>query len=160
VFTEFHRLLADRFGLAPKVCLFPVSRGGLMHYNWAVEHPECVKCIGAIYPVCSLRQYPRLSKASSVYGMSEQRLLEQLSRHDPLERLQPLAEAKTPIFHLHGDQDAVVPLELHSAELARRYRALGGRAEIVVVKGKGHEIVPEFWQEPRLAEFFLKHADP
>ena len=27
-FTEFHRTLVDRFGLAPKACLFPVSRGG------------------------------------------------------------------------------------------------------------------------------------
>ena len=22
---------------------------------------------------------------------------------------------------------------------------------------KGHEVVPEYWQEPRLVEFFLKH---
>jgi hypothetical protein len=48
-------------------------------------------------------------------------------------------------------------LQSHSAELARRYTALGGTAEVIVVPGKGHEVVPEYWQEPRLIEFFLKH---
>jgi pimeloyl-ACP methyl ester carboxylesterase len=157
-FTEFHRLLTGRYGFPPKACLFPVSRGGLMHYNWAAEHPECVRCVGAIYPVCNLRAYPGLAKLSRAYGMSEEQLRNQVGRHNPLDRLAPLAAAKVPILHLHGDRDTVVPLESNSAELARRYAALGGDAEIVVIRGKGHETAPEFWREPRLAEFFLKHG--
>jgi hypothetical protein len=31
-------------------------------------------------------------------------------------------------------------------------------AEVIVIPGKGHEVVPEYWQEPRLVEFFLKHV--
>lgn len=159
-FTRFYRLVVDQFGLAPRACLFPVSRGGLMHYNWAAEHPECVQCIAAIYPVCNLLSYPGVARAARAYGFSLQQLQANIHQHNPLDRLAPLAAAGVPILHLHGDRDTAVPLEQNSAELARRYRALGGQMELLVIEGKGHEIVPEFWQNPRLAEFFLKHAVP
>jgi dipeptidyl aminopeptidase/acylaminoacyl peptidase len=159
VFSKFHRLLVDRFGLSPKACLFPVSRGGLMHYNWGVEHPECVACIGGIYPVCSLASYPGIEKAAAEYGLTLEELKADLANHNPLDRLSPLAAAGVPLFHLQGDSDTVVPLEANSGELARRYKALGGKMELVVVPGKGHEIVPEFWEDPRLAEFFRRHAN-
>lgn len=61
-----------------------------------------------------------------------------------------------PLFHLHGDHDKVVPLADNSGLLASRYRELGGPIELVVVPGKGHEVVPELWEDPRLAEFFLR----
>ncbi len=153
-FTLFHRLLVDKLGLEPKAMLFPVSRGGLMHFNWAAEHPDAVRCIGAIYPVCSLTSYPRLQRAAKAYGMSADDLQKELSRHNPVDRLAPLAANGVPLFHLHGDQDTVVPLAENSARVASRYRELGGSIELVVVPGKGHEIVPEFWENPRLARFF------
>jgi predicted esterase len=89
--------------------------------------------------------------------MSAEELQAQMGRHNPVARLRPLAEAQVPILHIHGDSDAIVPLELHSAELARRYKTLGGAAEVIVIPGKGHEVVSEYWQEPRLIDFFLKH---
>ena len=42
------------------------------------------------------------------------------------------------ILHIHGDQDTLVPMSVNSDELARRYRGLGGGAEIVVLTGLGH----------------------
>ena len=159
-FTEFHRTLVDRFGLAPKACLFPVSRGGLMHYTWAVEHPECVARIGGIYPVCNLTSYPGLAKAAKTWGTSKEQLAADLANHNPLDRLGPLASAAVPIFHIHGDADKIVPIEANSAELARRYKAAGGKMEILVIPGKGHEVIPEYWQQPKLADFFLKEINP
>ncbi len=47
-------------GLATKACLLVRSRGGLMLYNWAVEHPSSVACVAGIYPVCNLDTYPGL----------------------------------------------------------------------------------------------------
>ncbi len=158
-FTKFHRTLVDRLGLAPKACLFPVSRGGLMHYNWAAEHPECVARIGAIYPVCNLASYPRLAKAAKTYGLTEEQLQKDFANHNPLDRLKPLAAAGVPIFHVHGDADDVVPLETNSAELARRYKAAGGKIELLIIPGKGHEIAPEIWQQTKLAEFFLREIN-
>ena len=57
---------------ATKACLLVRSRGGLMLYNWAVEHPSSVACVAGIYPVCNLDTYPGLKNASAAYGMTEE----------------------------------------------------------------------------------------
>ena len=156
VYDRFYDHLVTRFGFSTKACLFPVSRGGLMAYNWAADRPDRVKCIGGIYPVSNFQKYPGRERVRLAYGMTEQQLRAELPKHNPLDRLAPLAAARVPILHVHGDQDTAVPLDTHTAELARRYRCLGGQAEVIIIPGKGHEVAPELWQEPRLAEFFLR----
>ncbi len=158
VFTSFYRKLTSEYGLSAKALLFPQSRGGLMLYNWAAEHPECVAAIGGIYPVCDLRSYPKMELAGKAYGMSSTELEEQLVKHNPIDRLEPLARSHIPIFHVHGDSDRTVPLEANSAELARRYRALGGSIKVLVIHGKGHEVAEEFFQCKELADFLIKQA--
>jgi len=156
VYDRLYDLLVGRLGFAPKACLLPVSRGGLMAYHWAADHPDRVRCIGGIYPVSNFEKYPRQETVRRAYGMSEGQLRAELAKHNPLDRLAGLAAAGVPILHVHGDRDTVVPLASHSAELVRRYRALGGKADLVVIPGKGHEIAPELWRAPRLVEFFLR----
>ena len=131
-----------------------------MLYNWAAEHPDCVQCIGGIYTVCDQSSWPGLAKSCAAYGMTQSELAKHLAEHNPIDRLAPLARAKIPILHLHGDADTLVPLDRNCGELARRYRALGGPVQVVVVKGKGHEVCPEFFQNQRLADFFLRRARP
>ena len=126
IFTSFYRELVEKRRLSRKPCLLARSRGGLMLYNWAVEHPESVGGIAGIYPVCDLRTYPGIDKASGAYGMTPEQLTEVLAQHNPVDRVEPLAKAGVPVFHIHGDVDRVVPLESNSAELARRYRQFGG----------------------------------
>lgn len=157
-FSEFHADAVQRFGLAQKVCLVAQSRGGLMHYNWAVENADKVACIVGIYPVCDLRSYPGLVRAAPAYGLSAAELEGKLAEHNPIERLAPLAKAKAPILHIHGDSDRVVPLEANSRVLIDRYKALGGPGELIVVKGKGHAEIPEFFQAPAVLEFLLKNG--
>ena len=130
----------------------------LISYNWAANRPNCVSCIGGIYPLCNLAAYPRLERIAKPYGLSVEALRSQMDQHNPIDRLRTLAAAHVPILHLHGDRDDVVPLKSHSAELARRYKALGGTAEVIVIPGKGHEVATEYWQEPRLIDFFLSHT--
>lgn len=157
VYDRFYERLVTRYEFSPKPGLLPISRGGLMAYNWAANRPDCVSCIGGIYPLCNLAAYPPLERIAKPYGLTVDKLRAQIDQHNPIARLRPLAAAGVPILHVHGDRDKVVPLESHSAELARRYKTLGGTAEVIVIPGKGHEVVPEYWQEPRLVEFFLKH---
>ena len=159
-FTKFYRAVVKRYGLDQKACLLAQSRGGLMLYNWAAEHPDCVQCIGGIYTVCDQSSWPGLAKSSPAYHMTEAELAKHLTEHNPIDRLAPLARAKIPILHLHGNADTLVPLDRNSGELTRRYRALGGEAELVVVKGKGHEVCPEFFQNRRLLDFFLQQGKP
>jgi len=155
IYTAFYNILVNTRGYSPKPCLLAQSRGGLMAYNWAAEHPQSVQCIGGIYPVCDLRSYPGLARASAAYGMTAEELSNHLAEHNPIDRLQGLAEAGVPILHLHGGADKVVPLETNSLELAKRYRALGGKIELEIVPGKGHAEIPEFFESECLLRFFV-----
>ena len=157
-YTGFYQFVVKQHGLSPKACLLPQSRGGLMLYNWAAENPDCVRCIGGIYTLCDVRSFPGLEKACEAYGMTPRELSERLSQHNPIDRLAPLAKANVPILHVHGDVDTTVPLEENPGELARRYRSLGGSAQIVVIKDKGHEVCSEFMQCPALLEFFVTNG--
>ena len=121
VYAEFHRAVTSHYRLANRACLLPQSRGGLMLYNWAAEHPDCVQCVGGIYTVCDQSSWPGLAVSCAAYGMSEAELRAHLREHNPIDRLEPLAKAGVPILHVHGDSDTLVPLERNSGELARRY---------------------------------------
>ena len=158
IFHELYTTLTQEFRLSPKATLLPRSRGGLMLYNWAAEHPECVACIGGIYTVCDMSSWPGLEKSAPAYGVSADELARQLKLHNPIDRLAPIAAAKVPIFHIHGDNDVVVPLERNSGELMNRYRELGGPGEVEIIKGFGHEEHDVFFESDRLLQFFLTHA--
>lgn len=159
-FTRFHAAMTARFGLAQKAVLLPQSRGGLMHYNWAVEHPELVARIAGIYTVCDLRSYPGLAKAAPAYRMTAAELEKHLPECNPIDRLAPLAKAKVPILHIHGDADALVPLEANSGELLKRYKAMGGSGELLVVPGKGHAELDEFFQSQPFVDFLINGKMP
>jgi len=158
VYTRLWETLRTRYHMADRPCLLPQSRGGLMLYNWAAENATRVAGIAGIYTVCDLRSYPGLEKACGPYGLTAAELKTRLAEHNPIERLAPLAKAGVPILHVHGDADAVVPLEKNSGELARRYRALGGPIRLIVIPGKGHQVCPEFFQCQELVDFVTAQA--
>ncbi len=154
-YTRFHAQVVREFKLEAKARLLGQSRGGLFHYNWAADHPDCVRSIAGIYPVCDVLWPARLETISKAYGLPTERIIQERSKHNPVERLGALAAAHVPVFHIHGDSDDVVPLENNSAELVRRYRELGGTAELLVVPGVGHKEVPEFFENARLLDFLI-----
>jgi len=158
LFSVLYDELIGVRGFSRKPVLLARSRGGLMHYNWAVEHPDSVGGVAGIYPVCNLQSYPGLDKACGAYEMSEAELAASLPQHSPVDRITPLAEAGVPIFHLHGDDDDVVPLEENSGLLADRYRKLGGEMELVVVAGQGHNRDPHWFRSAAFIEFVIAHA--
>ncbi len=155
LYSAFYEDLVRNRGLSKTPCLLVRSRGGLMLYNWAVEHPESVACIAGIYPVCDLRSFPGLTNACGAYGLTEEELRARLAEHNPMERLASLAKAHVPIYHIHGDSDTVVPLETNSGELAARYRQLGGAMTLNVVAGQGHNMWPGWFQCQALVDFVI-----
>ena len=111
--------------------------------------------------MCDLRSFPGLKTAAKAYELTEEEMTAQLAKHNPIDRLGPLAKARVPIFHVHGDKDGTVPLEKNSAELARRYKALGGVADVLVIPGRGHEAAEGgkgFFQCKELVDFLIRHA--
>ena len=158
LYSALYKELVERRGLAAKACLLARSRGGLMLYNWAVENPHAVAGVAGIYPVCNLQSYPGIQRACGAYEMTPAQLTAKLGEHNPIDRLAPLAKAGVPIFHIHGDKDTVVPLEQNSAEVARRYKKLGGTMTLVVVKGQGHNMWPGWFQSQPLVDFVIARA--
>ena len=63
-----------------------------------------------------------------------------------------------PVFHIHGDMDRVVPLELNSGAVKRRYDQLGGMMTLEIVKGQGHNMWVGWFQSQNLVDFILANA--
>ena len=157
-YQALYEELTTHRGYRRKPVLLARSRGGLMLYSWAAEHPELVGGIAGIYPVCNLNSYPGLDKAVGAFGMSARELKSKLAQHNPIDRLALLAKAQVPIFHIHGDQDKVVPLEENSAIVETRYRELGGPIEVQVIPGQGHNLWTGWFQSRELTEFVISQA--
>lgn len=158
LYSKLYDHLVKQRQFRNKPCLLARSRGGLMLYSWAVQHPQSVSGVAGIYPVCNIASYPGLPQAAGAYGLTAEQLTDELPNHNPLGRLKPLAEAHVPVFHIHGDSDTVVPLEAHSAELAKRYREFGGPVEIEVVKGQGHNMWEGWFKSQTLTDFVIARA--
>ncbi len=158
VFQAFYELLTQQRGYSPQPVLLARSRGGLMLYNWAVDHPDCVAGIAGIYPVSNIASYPGVAQAAPAYGLTAEGLQQQLDTFNPVARIAKLAAAGVPVFHLHGDADKVVPLEDNSELLATRYRAARGAFELEIVPGGGHTMARSWFESTRLTDFMIQHA--
>lgn len=160
LFDSLYTHLTRQRGLATKPALLARSRGGLMLYNWAARYADCVACIAGIYPVCNLASYPGLEHAAPAYEMTEQALADRLDEFNPIDRLAPLAAASVPIFHIHGDNDAMVPIESNSGMVKTRYDGMGGKMELQLVDGGGHDLAPHWFESQALLDFVIRHTCP
>lgn len=158
LFTAFYQVLTEQRGFSKKPVLLGRSRGGLMTLCWAAENPEKVAGFAGIYPVCNIASYPGLTLASPAYQLKPAELKAQLSKHNPIDRLAPLAKAKLPLFAIHGDIDQPVPLAANSGEMHKRYTALGGKMQLIIPAGQGHNMWSGFFQSQQLVDFVIQHA--
>lgn len=158
LYQRLHQHLVNSRGFRPKPCLLARSRGGLMLYNWAVEHPQSVGGVAGIYPVCNIASYPGIANAAGAYERTAQQMEADLAKHNPIDRMEPLAKAGVPVFHIHGDSDKVVPLEQNSEELQKRYETFGGPVEVEVVAGQGHNMWNGWFESQELTDFVIARA--
>jgi pimeloyl-ACP methyl ester carboxylesterase len=165
VCQEFYEQLIAQRGLNRRARILTHSHGGLIAYSWAFRHPACVDRIAGMCPAIDFRSYPTLPNVVAFpgkglgYGLSLEELTRRSAEFNPIDNLAPLAKAGVKILHLHGDRDTLVSTGANATELARRYSALGGNAEIVVLTGlpaarRGHD-GPGLYQSARLLNFLL-----
>ena len=123
--------------------------------------PAEIHGVASFYALFSLVERPAhqvhvcVDLACRAYELSKDGLNAQLKQHNPIDRLAPLAKAKVPIFHIHGDSDRVVPLKDNSGEVAKRLRALGCEMQLVIPKGQGHNMWKGFFQCQELVDFVI-----
>jgi len=161
-FPHFEALYQEMIsrGYSKKPALLGRSRGGLSVTSWALEHPDRVAAIGGIYPVYNFTSYPGTKKAAPAYGLTEQELIAQVDTLNPAKRVAELAQAKIPVFIIHGTNDKVVPLEKNSALLEAAYQANGAKdlIEILRIEGQGHNLWPGFFHCQELIDFLIAKA--
>ena len=146
--NALYRELTETYGLARKVALVGLSRGGLYCYNWAVANPDRAACIYGDAPVCDFKSWPggfghgkgspadwKLVKER--YGFRSDAEAKAYPKN-PVDSLAPLAAAGVPLLHVFGDADDVVPWEENTGLIAERYPKLGGSITLIRKPGVGH----------------------
>jgi pimeloyl-ACP methyl ester carboxylesterase len=157
---RFYDRLISEFHLSRKARLIGQSNGGLIAYAWAFRHPDSVDRIFGIYPATDFRTWPGLPAVITApepglgYDLSLEELTRRAAEFNPIDNLATLAKARVKILHIHGDQDKLVPPEPNSATLAKRYKAAGGEAKLVTLKGLAHG-GKEFYESREGVEFLL-----
>ena len=166
IWNEFYRFLIEEHGFARKAVLEGMSRGGLIMFNWAARNPDKVGCIYADAPVCDLRSWPGgkgsgtgaaecWAEYKQVYGHTEEQALAYDGQ--PVDRLEPLAQACVPVLIVYGDQDQVVPPSENCEILAARYRRYGGSVEMIRKPGVAHH--PHSLKSPEpIVDFVIDHT--
>jgi len=149
-----------RRGYARRPAVLGRSRGGLWASAWAIAHPEATAGLGGIYPVYDWRTYPGVDKAAPAYGLEPAELLARVGELCPVERIEVAARAGVPVCIIHGDDDKVVPLGPNSAELKKRYEAVGkgDLVNLVVAPGKGHDFWEGYFHCQPLVDFLIARA--
>jgi pimeloyl-ACP methyl ester carboxylesterase len=152
---RFYEFLTTEHGFSRRPALEGMSRGGLIIYHWAIKHPTQVSCIYGDAPALGIRPYvrdlsdgdPKLNRLKDWLAAHDLTLpAAKKYKFDALDQLAPLAKAKVRVIHVCGDADESVPFEEHTAELARRYKKLGGPIEVIVKKGGKHH--PHSLEDP------------
>lgn len=155
-----------QFGLSKKVVLEGFSRGGLFSLNWAARHPDRVACIYNDAPVCDFKSWPGgrgrgkgspddWQRCLKVYGLSEAEAM--AYKFNPVDNLEPLANAQIPILHVCGASDDGVPIEENSLVVRERYGKLGGSFTLISKPHCGHH--PHSLADPtRIVNFVLQHT--
>ena len=158
LYSAFHSELTKHRGFGQKAVMLGRSRGGLMTLSWAAENPDKVAGFAGIYPVCNIASYPGIATACGAYHMTTDELSARLTEHNPIDRLAPLAKAGVPLFAIHGDIDKAVPIEANSGEMRKRYEALGGKMQLIIPAGQGHNMWEGFFQCQELVDFVIKQV--
>ena len=152
-------MLIKRGEIDPKrVHLLGCSMGGTSALIYASLRPNTLRSVCAVFPMTDLAQVPTEAPAyleciTEAHGIAAADPTPALQALSPIRHID--AFAKTPVFLLHGDADALVPVH-HSRDFAAALRAAGYPVVYKEVPGGGHDdIVAMDWQEA-IFQFILK----
>jgi pimeloyl-ACP methyl ester carboxylesterase len=134
VWEAFYKEVTTTFGLNKKMALYGVSRGGLFIYRWAKNHPDTVNCIYGDSTVGDIKSWPKGAGAGDgadgvwkillqEYGLDEEAAM--AYQDNPIDNLEPIANAQIPILHLVCEQDIVVPPAENTYLIKKNLEALG-----------------------------------
>jgi pimeloyl-ACP methyl ester carboxylesterase len=164
--SKFHDHLVKEHGLAKRAVLEGFSRGGLYAVNYAAAHPDHTAALYLDAPVLDIRSWPGgkgkapgnaqlWQQCLALYGLTEQTA--QDFKGNPIDHAAALAKAGIPVISVCGDADDVVPLAENTKIFEDRYRAAGGKIEVILKPGVNHH--PHSLKDPKpIVDFILQNA--
>ncbi|MGN0880675.1 MAG: alpha/beta fold hydrolase [Oligosphaeraceae bacterium] len=147
-FRQFHAYVTQVLGLARRVVLVGISRGGLYALRFAAANPGLVSVVYGDAPVCDFKSWPAgrgvgvgseadWRKLLGDYGFASE--AEALAfRGNPVDLAGELHANGVAVVCVVGDADEVVPYEENTAVLEQRLAALGQRVTVFHKPGCGH----------------------
>ena len=167
LWNEFYNYCISEYGLNPKVVLEGMSRGGLIVYNWASKNTDKVFCIYADAPVCDIKSWPGGMYSGNGSPEAWKLCLKAYNLDTitvktfdeiPINNCVSIAKANTPVLHVFGDADDVVPYKENTELLAKKFKEAGGTIELIRKEGVGHH--PHSLKDPKpIVDFILKCID-
>ncbi len=132
-------------GLNSKCVIEAFSRGGLVGYNYAAQHPERVALVYGDAPVLDFKSWPLgfkpngfdSKKLLKAYGFES---IEQAREYvgNPIDRVKEIARGGFDMLHVCGNADDVVPMSENSTPFIELIESYGGAVKLIVKDGVGH----------------------
>jgi hypothetical protein len=159
--------MTGTYGMAKKVTLEGLSRGGLYSYRWAYVNTDKVACIYGDAAVCDMKSWPGGKGKGSGSPSDWQEAIKdyhfsseaQMLAFDgnPIDILAPIAKARIPIIHVDGDADKDVPPDENTDIVRERYLKMGGDFVLIVKQGCAHH--PHGLSDPTpVVDFIVAHT--
>ena len=129
----FQKFLVEELGLAAKGNLIGMSWGGFYSIRYASTYPDCV---AHIYLDAPLLDFSTLANwagwnVARHYGVDAKTYVGKDDPMQPVNCAEPIAKAGIPILLAYGGEDQTVPPK-HNCELfVPRFKAAGGKIEIM-----------------------------
>ncbi|NCI46573.1 GDSL-type esterase/lipase family protein [Sediminibacterium soli] len=163
LWNRFYAYMQD-CGLAKKVAMEAMSRGGVYAYSWALANPAKVACVYADAPVLDLKSWPGGKGKSAGSKESWEVFKKDYNLADadadnfsnsPLNNAAKIARLGIPLLHVVGDADEVVPVSENTAPFEERIKAAGGSINVIHKPGVNHH--PHSLQNPTpVVDFILR----
>jgi len=139
-FAAFQKFLVDDLGLAPKACLVGMSWGGFYSVRYAAHYPGNVRRIYLDAPLLNLGGRGDITEARvgpwAKLGLSDAAF--HADPRMPVNMAPALAKAGIPILLLYGGQDLTVPPKTNCELFTQRFKACGGKIDVVYRDLFGH----------------------
>jgi pimeloyl-ACP methyl ester carboxylesterase len=159
----FYKLMR-KGGLAKKVVLEGMSRGGLYVYNWAAENPKKVACVYADAPVLDIRSWPgglgvgpgakrEWEACKKAWNLATDDDVKNF-KGNPLDKVKKIVKGGYPMLHVCGDADEVVPMSENTDLFEQKVKALGGKITVIRKPGVKHH--PHSLKDPTPIVEFIR----
>lgn len=158
--------LLHKNGLAKKLALEGMSRGGVYAYNWAAENGKKVACIYVDNPVLDLKSWPGgrgrgpgspgdWEKVKIDFNLKDEKDIENF-KGSPVHKIKKIVKGHYPMLHLLADADEVVPPEENTLLFEKEVLKRHGNIKVVHKPGFKHH--PHSLPNPELIVNFILDA--